>query len=819
MSTAGLNRIDEARRAVRYAWRGLIKSPWFTAVAVLTLGLGIGVNTAIFSVIHAVLIAPLPYDDAGRLMLIRQSAPLAGQDDVGVSIRELYDYRQRLRSFDGIVEFHQMDFDLLRRGDPDRVATGVVSHNFFDVLAIRPLHGRTFVEADDRAGAEAVLVLGNAYWQNRFGGDPNVVGQVLEMNDRPHTVIGVLPPVALYPNEVDVFMPTSACPFRAAGELQMASNRRAFSLLRVFGKLKDGVRPEAAAAEVAAVGRDFAREFPDVYRPDVGFRAETLAVQEALTQNARPMLLVLLGITALVLLLACANVGNLTLARTLQRSHERATRAALGAGRASLLAQPLAESALVALAGAVVGLVFAWTTLDLLATFIGRFTARAGEIGVAWPVLAFTVGIALFAGVLLGVLPAFGARVDVAGALKAGSKGGGTPRHRLQNTLVAGQVAVSVVLLAAASLLLISFARLQSVDAGYRVDRTLSAEIFANFTKYSTPALRHRLYENVLEHLEAVPGVASAAITNAVPLSGMRPGQSRLLLEGEGDGGAELAPTVDVRIASPAYFATLGIPLLRGRTFETSDTETTELVSVINEAAARQWGDRDPLGTRASPDGGRTWYRIVGVVGDVRHFGLDVEAVAQAYGSLAQANGNLQGRILARTIGDPTAVMGAIRSAIHDVDPDMPIERMQTLDTIRDAYLATPRLTALLLSIFAALALCITVAGIAGVIATSIAQRTREIGLRIAVGASARGVVAMVLGQGLKLIGIGLAIGIPLAVVFGLALRGYLFDTAPADPLMLAGVALALAAAGAIGCLGPALRATRIDPITALRAD
>jgi putative ABC transport system permease protein len=816
MSAAGLNRIEEARRALRHAWRGLVKSPWFTGIAVLTLGLGIGVNTAIFSVINSVLLAPLPYDDAGRLVLIRQSSPLAGQNDVGVSIRELYDYRERLKSFDEIVEFHQMDFDLLRRGEPDRVATGVVSHNFFDVLGIKPLYGRTFVEADDRTGAEAVLVLGHAYWQNRFGGDPNVIGQVLQMNDRPHTVIGVLPAVALYPNEVDVFMPTSACPFRAAGELQMESNRRAFSILRVFGKLGDGVLPETAAAEVAAVGNDFAREFPSVYRPEAGFRAQTLSVQEALTQNARPMLLVLLGITGLVLLLACANVGNLTLARTLQRSHERATRAALGAGRLSLLAQPLAESTLVAIAGAVVGLAFAWATLGLLATFIGRFTSRAGEVGIAWPVFAFTLVVALVAGVLLGVLPALGARVDVAGAIKTGSKGGGVPRRRLQHALVAGQVTVSVVLLAAAGLLLLSLVRLQSVDAGYRVERTLSAEIFANFSKYATPESRHRLYEDVLERLEAVPGVASAAITNAVPLSGMRPGQSRLQVEGVG---AELAPTVDVRIASPKYFETLGIPLLRGRVFDTTDTETTELVAVINEAGARQWGNRDPLGSRASPDGGRTWYRIVGIVGNVRNFGLDVEPLAQAYGALAQANGNLQGRILARTAGDPAAAMGAIRAAIQSVDPDMPIERMQTLDTIRTAYLATPRLTALLLSLFAGLALCITVTGIAGVIATSVAQRTREIGLRIAVGASARGVLAMVLGQGFKLVCLGLATGVPLAVIFGLALRGYLFDTAPFDPVMLVGVALALAAAGALGCVGPALRAARIDPITAMRTD
>ena len=384
--------------------------------------------------------------------------------------------------------------------------------------------------------------------------------------------------------------------------------------------------------------------------------------------------------------------------------------------------------------------------------------------------------------------------------------------------LVAGQVTVSVVLLAAAGLLLLSFARLQSVDAGYRVDHVLSAEIFANFSKYATPESRQRLYEDVLERLEAVPGVASAAITNAVPLSGMRPGQTRLRIEGVGDAG-ELAPTVDGRIASPAYFETLGIPLIRGRVFEETDTATTERVAVINEAAARQWGNLDPFGARVAVDGGRNWYRIVGIVGDVRNFGLDVEAVAQAYTPLTQANGNIQGRILARTAGDLATAMSAIRDAIQSVDPDMPIERMQTLDTIRNAYLATPRLTALLLSLFAGLALCITVTGIAGVIATSVAQRTREIGLRIAVGASARGVLTMVLTQGFKLVGIGIAAGVPLAVIFGLALRSYLFDTAPADPLMLIGVALALGVAGTLGCVGPALRATRIDPIAALRAE
>ena len=813
----GLDFIGETRRAFRHAGRALVRSPWFTVVAVLTLGLGLGVNTGVFSVIRAVLLAPLPYDDAGRLMLIHHSAPLAGQPDVGVSIKELDEYREQLSSFDALVEFHQMDFDLLRRGDPDRVATGVVSHNFFDVLGIRPLAGRTFVEADDRPGAEAVLVLGYAYWQSRFGGDPSVVGQVLEMNDRAHTVVGVLPDTALYPNVVDVYMPTSACPFRAAGELQMAGNRRAFSMLRVFGLRKTGVSPETAAAEVAAAARGMARDFPDVYRPEMGFRADTLGVQEALTENARPMLLVLLGITALVLLLACTNVANLMLARTIERDHERATRAALGAGRTRLLAQPLAESALVALAGAVVGLVFAFVTLDLLASFVARFTSRAGEIGIDWTVLCFTIGVSVLAAAVLGILPALGARVDLAGALKAGTKGG-VPRGRLRNALVAGQVAVSVVLLAAAGLLLLSVSRLQGVDPGYRGDGVVSAEIFANFTKYATPESRHRLYQDVLERLESVRGVTSAAITNAVPLAGLRPGQTRLQIDGRSAGSEQHSPTVDVRIASADYFSALGIPVLRGRGFEPTDDETAERVVVISAAAARYWDGGEPLGSRVTADG-RTWYRVVGVVGDVRHFGLDVEAPAQLYAPLAQAGGNLAGRVLVRAEGDPGTLMASIREAIHGVDPDMPIERMQTLATMRASYLATPRLTALLLSIFAGLALCITVTGIAGVIAASIAQRTREIGIRIAIGASARGVLVMVFRQGLETVAIGLAAGIPLAIAFGLALRGLLFDTAPADPIMLVGVAFALAVAGTLGCLGPALRATAIDPIAALRAD
>ena len=350
----------------------------------LTLGLGIGANTAIFSVINGVLLKPLPYEHGERLVVVQQSAPLSGRRNTGVAIAEYFDYRERAKdAFDGLVEYHQMNFDLINRGDPDRVNTGVVSANFFDLLGIKPIIGRTFVAADDVKGAEAVLVLSHTYWQTKFGGDPSIVGQVFEMNDRPHRVIGVLPNVPHYPQENDVYMPVLACPFRAAAEGNIARNRRAFAALNVFGRLKPGVSPEQAASTVGSICHNFTNDkaFAQVYRPEQsGFQGTVVEVRDALTSGARDMLLILLGITGMILLIACANVANLTLARMLGRDRELAMRTALGAGRGRLVRQLLTESALLAVCGGVVGVVFAYGTIGMLTRFVGRFTSRTGEI-------------------------------------------------------------------------------------------------------------------------------------------------------------------------------------------------------------------------------------------------------------------------------------------------------------------------------------------------------------------------------------------------------------------------------------------------------
>src|SRR4051812_31185344 len=813
--------LDQLLNDLRFGVRTLTRNRGFSLLAVVTLALGIGANTAIFSVIYGVLLKPLPYTDSDRLMLVRQSAPLAGRADVGVSIKEYFTYRDQATDFEGLVEFHQMNFDLLKRGEPDRVNTGVVSPNFFTVLGITPILGRTFAAADDRPGAPAVLILSFSYWQQKFGGDRNILGQVFEMNDRPHTVIGVLPNVPHYPQENDVYMPTSACPFRAAAETRIGQNARVFSILNVFGKLKPGVSRERAAANVDVICRRFTADDKTAYRPGSGFSATTVGVREELTRNARPMLLILLGTTGLVLLIACANVANLTLARLLRRDRELAVRTALGAGRARLIRQLLTESTLLALAGGLFGLLFATWTVGLLTTFVGRFTPRTGEIGIDIRVLLFTIAVSIVSGLLFGTLPAVTSRVDLSGAMKQGSKGAGVSggRRRLQSALIVAQVAVSVVLLIGAGLLLASFYRLQGVDAGYRGDRVMSAELFTNFSKYPNVDTQLRFYLPLIERLVSQPGVVSVAVTNAVPLRTAQPGSAALQIEGRAVDDPARRPTADARIVSANFFKTLGVPLIQGRAFTESDGRDAPRVVVINKAMMRYWDKASPIGSRISIDGGQTWATVVGIVGDIKQFGLDQPAVAQVYTPLRQTAQGLGGLVLVRTSGDPGSATTLIRDAAWAIDPNMPVQNVRTLDEIRDRYLATPKLTAVLLSVFAVLALLVTIAGITGVMATSVSQRTQEFGVRMALGASATSVLQMVVAQGLALVGLGLLVGVVGSLAATRVLSTYLFDTKSTDPLTFTIVSAAFVVAGGVACLGPAWRATQVDPMLALRAE
>jgi putative ABC transport system permease protein len=450
--------------------------------------------------------------------------------------------------------------------------------------------------------------------------------------------------------------------------------------------------------------------------------------------------------------------------------------------------------------------------------FVGRFTARTGEVAIDPMVLGFTLLIATLTGIVFGTLPALGTRVDLVTALKDGRGAGTSLGHRrIQSGLIVVQVAVSVVLLVSAGLLLVSFYKLQQVDPGYRTDHVLSADAFGNFSKYPNGAALLKFYVPLIERLQQQPGVVAAAVTNAVPFTGA-PGSTPFQIEGRPDDNPDRRPTADINIASPQYFEALGIPLVAGRHFSERDHEEAPPVALINTSMTRYWENRDPIGSRVSVDNGETWQTIVGVVGDVRQYGLDQEAIAQVYIPLRQARGGLAGRVLVRTQGDPFEAAGIIRNAIHQLDPEMPVENVNTLAELRSTSLARPRLTATLLAIFAALALFVTLAGITGVIATSVSERTREFGIRMALGAEAGSVVRMVLGQGMALVLAGLVLGMVGSVFATRVLSGFLFEIQPTDPLTLAGVTLVLLIVAAVACFLPARRATLVQPTVALRS-
>ncbi len=806
-------------REFRYALRTLSKSPGFTAVAVLTLALGIGANTAIFSLIQGVLLRPLPYLDDSNLVVLRQAAPKAEIDNLPFSVQEVYDYRAQTASLESMVEYHNMTFTLLGRGEPERVVTGVVSAEFFDLLGVEARLGRTFRAADDQPDAEAVLVLSHGYWQRSFGGDPEIVGQVFEMNNRPHTVVGVLPPIPQYPNENDVYMSVSACPFRASGEAARTQNRSAFRALTVTGRLAAGKTLDDLKADLAATGARFVADFPDTYQPERGYEVNAVPLKEVLTQQARPTLLILLGTAGLVLLIACANVANLTVARMLRRQREMAVRASLGASRGRLVGQTLVESGLLALAGGALGLILAYGGLGMLVAFTARFTTRATNISIDGWVLLFTLGISLATGLVFGAMSALPTRGDLATALRDGSHAtAGRGKQWLRGALVASQVAVSVVLLVAAGLMLRSFGKLQRVDPGFNPERVLTAQLSLNWTKYTTSQAAVTFFDSLLEKVRNHPGVVSAAVASDLPLQRQGPRNRGFQIEDRpiDDGG--LAPVIDFRIASPGYFRTIGIPLVRGRTFDTRDDAQGQPVAVVTRSLARNyWGDDDPVSRRVSVDGGTTWLTIVGVVGDVREYGPAVAATDELYVPLAQ--GGFSQNLLIRTAADPMAMAREVKELVWAVDPDQPVSNIESMASKTAASTASPRLTTLLLGLFAALALAITAAGLSGVVAFVVSQRTQEIGIRMALGAHRGSVLLMVLRQGLRLVVVGLAVGLAASFAVGRLMTDLLFEVRPSDPLTLLGVSVVLIAAAAGACLLPARRATRVQPTVALRSE
>jgi predicted permease len=816
----GVSFFDALWQDLRYGLRVLWKRPAFTLIALVVLALGIGANTAIFSVVYGVLLRPLPYERGEEIVFARQQAPQAGVTNLPFSVKELTDYREQNQTFQSLVEYHSMSFILYGRGVPKYVTTGVVSHNFFDVLGVKPLLGRTFLAEDEQKGAEAALVLSYKYWRESYGGDPTIIGEKLQMNDRPHVVIGVLPPIPQYPQENDVYMPTTACPTRSSQRFVENRNAR---MMNVFGRLRPGVKLDEARADFELIAARLKEQYPESYPDSRGYGVRLMSLKEELTRQARPTFLILLGTAGLVLLIACANVANLTLAHLMRRERELAIRAALGAGRRRLIRQLLTESALLALGGGILGILFAAGGLHLLVSFAARFTTRAAEIEIDSWVLAFTLIISVLTGILFGLLPALAMRGSVTSSMREGGQTTAGPRrHRLRSALLVSQVAVSFVLLIGAGLMVRSLLRLQQVEPGFDPEGVLTMNINLNWSKYNRPEQTRDFFTRLVRKVQESPGVSSAAVASTFPMDqtaiNFGPFNRNIQIEGRSVEPSESVERADFRIASSDYFKTIRLPLVKGRYFTESDKEEAPRVALINQSMARhRWADEDPIGKRVSLDQGETWLTIVGVVGDVKQYGPDKESTDELYTPFAQTPGARS--LLIRTSLDPMSLARQTEKDVYEIDPEVAITDVRALEQARDETLASPRLMTTLLLLFAGLALIITTAGIAGVIALSVSQRTNEIGIRMAMGATPAKVIWSLVRQGLLLVTVGLALGLIGAFFLSSVLRGLLFNVQPTDFITYATVSFVLIVTAAVACFLPARKATGIDPILALRAD
>jgi putative ABC transport system permease protein len=806
---------------LRYAFRMLGQNPGYAAVSVLTLALGLGVNTAIVSVIDAVLLRPLPYSNDGQLMVLHQREEKAGAADMGFSVPEIEDYRRQSAAFASLVEYHNMRFTLFSKTEATRVQAGVVSPGFFGMFGVKPILGRDFVAADDLPGAPAVLLLSNEYWKQHFGGDPKIVGRVFEMNDRVHTVIGVLPPVPQYPQENDVYMPTSACPFRSAPGM---IRNRAGRMMSLFGRLKPGVTAEQSRADLKLIASRFERDHSDSYNQAGGFTSTSGLLREELTRRARTTLWVLLAAAGCVLLIACANVANLTLARMSARERELNVRAALGAGKGRLLRQLATESLLVGLLAAGLGVVLASASLRLLTEFTAKLTPRAREIHLDFTMLLFALGIAIATSMIFGTVAALYSRTDLTDGLKDGATQttAGHGRSRARSVLVVCQIAFSLVLLIGAGLMLRSLDKLQRVDPGFVPNRVLAMTVDLNWSKYQGKTPVREVSARLLRKIESQPGVLSAAISSGFPLdpdNAMGTAASaQFMIEGRPARDGEAPSRANFRSGTPDYFRTLGIRLIEGRTFAVSDRDKSPLVVVINQSfAGHYWKNEDPVGKRVSFDRGDTWYKIVGIVGDVREFGLTQPASDEAY--FANAQEPALGSVLVRTDRDPMVLAPQLRRAVLDVDPQIAIPNVETLEQARHDVVASPRVLADLLGIFAALALVIAAAGIGGMLALVVNQRRNEIGIRVALGARPVQVFAMVLKQGMTLVAIGLGAGLLAALALTRLMKTLLFEVQPTDPATFAGVSIILASVAFVACYLPSRQALGVDPLAALRRE
>ena len=857
-----VNWIQDLAQDLRYGLRQLRRNPGFTAAAVITLALGIGANTAMFSVVNAVVLLPLPYSHSDRLVWIAESAPALKSE--AASGGDYVDWKDQNHTLDRIAAYDTMyrgslregsagpgsaDFNLSGRGTPARVHSAFVSASFFGTLGVEPQLGRAFTQKEDQPSGPHVVVLMHSFWQQYFGSDPHVLGQTVSLDSAPYTVVGVMPASFRFPGDslVQILVPLALN--QASERLRIAQRQ-----VRIIGRLKPGVSLAAARADLDEIrkraqasggpmldgggsrgratptpgpgGRGGQLRHHTSGRPEApppAIELKVVPLAEHLAGNLRPAMLTLLGAVGLVLLIACANVANLMLTRASARTREVAVRAILGAGRWRLVRQLLAESVTLAVAGGMAGLLLAGSGVNVIARFIPA-GAGGGILAVAAPkvdgnVLLFALAVSVLTGILFGLAPAVSVtRSDLAEGLKEGAQAAspGMRRGWLRGALAVSELSLALVLLIGAGLLINSFYRILQVNPGFVPERVLTMDLSLTDTRYPAPQQKSEFFSEVLRRVESLPGVRSAALADSLPLSPYQAflmmSPNRLLPR------AALSNSTTVMMyqltVSPGYFYTLGIPVLKGRTFTDHDDEQALKVAVVNEALARHfWPKEDPIGKRLPLFNNLT---VVGVVGNTRHEGLSQDIEAEIYVPYLQLPQNSM-QLAVRTAADPDSVVSAVRTEVREVDPDQPVYHVATLQQVLSESVAPRRFNMLLLGIFAGIALTLATIGIYGVMAFSVTQRTHEIGIRMALGAKRSDVLGMVVRHGLKLALIGVVIGIVGALVLARFLSSLLFGIKPTDPLTFVAVSLILSAVALVACYIPARRVAEVDPMVALR--
>jgi putative ABC transport system permease protein len=795
---------------LRYAARMLLRNPGFTVVAVITLALGMGANAAIFSVVNATLLRPLPFEDPDRLITIRETNP-SQSSEFKVSPGNFLDWKKQNTVFERLVAMQEASYDLVGAGDPERLLGMRVTDGFFAMLGARPQTGRDFLPEEDRPGHNNVVILSHGLWQRRFGGDPNIVNQAVTLSFRSYTVIGVMPATFRFEDGAAAFWTPMA--FTVEQAQQHGSH-----YVSAIGRLKPGVTLAHARSEMSAIADRLARQYPDT---NTGNNVKLTPLLEYTVRSVKPALMVLLGAVAFVLLIACANVANLLLARAAAREKEIAIRTSLGAGRARIVRQLLTESLLLALAGGALGLALGAWGMDLLLALAPEGLPRLSDVSLDGRALVFTSALTLLTGLGFGLFPALqSSRPNLNETLKDAGRGSTDDRRRrlIRGALVVSEVALAMVLLVGAGLLVKSFLRLRSVDPGFNPYNALTVGIQLSRMKYPEENQRVSFYKQLIEKVAALPGVQAVGAAMITPLSD-KDYVLPFMIQGRPPYPAGSAPTTNYYSVTPDYFKAMGIPLLRGRLFTERDTKDTPRVVIINETMAKRFfPGEDPIGKRLDLGDAREpdWEEIVGIVGDVKHYGLIQETTAQTYEPHTQRP--VSGMTLvARTSGDPSSLSAAIRGEVLKIDKEQPVSDIRTLEQYFSASIAQRRFSALLLGIFAAGAMALASVGIYGVLSYSVTQRRREIGIRLALGAARRDVLKLVVGHGMLLTLIGMAIGLGAAFALTRVISTLLFSVSATDPTTFGLIALLLGAVALLACWIPARRATKVDPMVALR--